>query len=189
MTLYTVDGTVLDLSELRGKPTLLFLFATFDGVSQASLRPLGRFMRDHPNVNVVGIAVQPRADELAKHWAHALKPPFVVGHAPNVDIAEGRSPLGEVERIPGFILLDPKGKPVARHTGFASERTLQHMLWRTLGVRRSNAKRAGQPDREPLFGEPLPEDFEARPGDRDAGTPDGGVPDGGRPEGIVIEPE
>ena len=50
------DGQWVELADLRGTPVLVFVFATFDAVSQASLTPLRPFVPQHPEIVVVGIA-------------------------------------------------------------------------------------------------------------------------------------
>jgi hypothetical protein len=128
LELRTPDGVPIFLGDLRGKPVLLFLFATFDGVSQAALRPLSRIVRHHPDVHVIGVAVQPEAEQLLDAWAYALSPPFTVAFDPRERIATGTSDLGEIESIPTYIVLDARGMEVDRHTGWASERQLDRML-------------------------------------------------------------
>ena len=128
LELRTPDGAFVDVGDLRGAPALLFLFATFDGVSQAALAPLRRFVRHHPDVPVVGIAVQPDAAMLVDAWSLALAPPFTVTYDPNGVIAEGTSDLGQVEAVPTYVLLDARGLVTERHVGFASQRKLDRML-------------------------------------------------------------
>jgi peroxiredoxin len=130
LTVSRPDAAPIQLARLRGQRTLLFLFATFDGMSQASLRPLSRFVRDHPEVQVIGIAVQPNAEHLVDAWIHALEPPFPVGFDADGGIALGTSGLGELEKIPTVMLLDERGRVAARHTGFVSQRSLERMLLR-----------------------------------------------------------
>ena len=122
------DGTAFAISQLRGRPVLLFLFATFDGVSQASLRPLSRFARHNSNVHVVGIAVQPDARVLLGLWVSALTPPFTVGYEQEETIAQGTSELGAIEAVPTFLLLDGAGRIRARHVGYATDQKLERML-------------------------------------------------------------
>lgn len=129
LELRTPAGVPIFLGDLRGRPVLIFVFATFDGVSQASLRPLSRFVRHHPEVQVIGIAVQPGAETLLDAWAHALSPPFTVTYDPHERISTGTSDLGGVDQIPTYVLLDSRGLEVDRHVGFASERKLDRMLF------------------------------------------------------------
>ena len=128
LELRTHDGVPVFVGDLRGRPVLLFLFATFDGVSQAALRPLSRFVRHHPEVHVVGIAVQPDPEELVAAWAFALTPPFTVTFDPRDRVSTGTSDLGTVGTVPTFIVLGADGMEVARHEGWASENQLDRMV-------------------------------------------------------------
>lgn len=118
------DGRWLELADLRGRPLLLFVFATFDAVSQASLKSLRPFVTLHPEIIVIGVAAQPRAGPLVGAWAYALDPPFPVGADPYGDVENGESCLGKIERVPTFIVYDARGYEVDRATGLLSEADL-----------------------------------------------------------------
>lgn len=152
LSLRAPDGALIELGELRGRPTLLFLFATFDGTSQAAMRPLARFMRANPSVPVVGIAAQPGAGPLLDAWAAALQPGFTVAYDPEETVSQGISPLGALDGVPTFVMLDARGQIVDRHFGFASERVLDRMLFRATRGRRIPP--APEQQAPPLLGEP-----------------------------------
>jgi len=122
------DGRWLELADLRGTPVLLFVFATFDAVSQASLKSLRPFVPQHPGLIVVGVAAQPRAQQLVEAWAYALDPPFVVGTDPYGRVENGESSLGKIEIVPTYILYDAKGYEVARTTGLLTEGELTRLV-------------------------------------------------------------
>ena len=129
MSFRSTTGDWIHLGDLRGKPVLLFLMATFDGVSQASLRPLSRFVRHHPDdLHVLGVAVQPNPQPLLVPYVSALAPPFPFVYEANQTIGEGTSPLGELEAIPTFIMFDAYGVEVDRHVGFPNTSTLPTLL-------------------------------------------------------------
>lgn len=128
LDLRTPDNVFLSVGDMRGRMVLLFLFATFDGVSQAAVRPLSRFVRAHPEVDVVAVAVQPDAQPLADAWQAALQPPFLVTFDPEDRIARGTSHLGQLEAVPTYVLLDVQGHEVDRYVGFASINKLERML-------------------------------------------------------------
>ncbi|MFW6050186.1 MAG: TlpA family protein disulfide reductase [Myxococcota bacterium] len=153
LTLRASDGSLLFVGDLKGQPVLMFLFATFDGVCQAALRPLGRFARAHSDVHVVGVAVQPDPEQLVEAYVHALSPPFVVAHDPEERVGAGETALGPVEGVPTYVMLDALGRLVARHEGYASQRQLEHMLYRARrAVPEEAADAAGDPP--PLLGNP-----------------------------------
>lgn len=122
------DGRWLELADLRGTPVLLFVFATFDTVSQASLTSLRPFVPQHPEVVVIGIAAQPRAAQLVEAWAYALDPPFVVGANPYGYVENGESTLGKIEIVPTYILYDASGYEIDRTTGLLSEAGLARLV-------------------------------------------------------------
>ncbi len=128
MSLRRPSGEWIHLGDLRGQPVLLFLFATFDGVSQAALRPTARFARAHPDVHVIGIAAQPDANLLLDPYEAALAPGFPLTYDPARNVHHGTSPLGPVEAVPTFIMLDAFGVEAARHVGFPNSHTLDRLL-------------------------------------------------------------
>jgi len=122
------DGRWLELADLRGTPILLFVFATFDAVSQASLKSLRPFVPQHPEVIVIGVAAQPRAEQLVQAWEYALDPPFVVGADPYGRVENGQSTLGKIEAVPTYILYDASGYEVDRIVGLVTEGDLAQLV-------------------------------------------------------------
>jgi len=122
------DGNALSVGSLRGQCTLLFLFATFDGTSQASLRPLRAFVRAHPEVHVVAVAVEDDPSVLADAWEHALSPPFPVTYDPSGAVLEGTSSLGRIASVPRFRLLDATGQSAAEFVGYPVPGALDALL-------------------------------------------------------------
>jgi len=112
------DGSWLELGDLRGQPVVVFVFATFDMVSQASLKALRPFVLAHPEVAVVGIASEPRATQLVEAWAYALDPPFPVGADPYGRVENGESVLGRIEKVPTYIFYDREGYERSRIVGY-----------------------------------------------------------------------
>ena len=128
------DGTFVDVADLRGSFVLLFVFATFDGVSQMLLSPLRSVAERHADLHIVGVAAQPSARLLVDAYEHALEPPFPITYDPEETILEGARGLGAIEAIPTLVVLDRRGIEVARHTGFADEAMIEELL-RGAGVR------------------------------------------------------
>ena len=132
------SGEWLHVGDLRGRPVLLFVFATYDGGSQAALQPLARFVRHHRDVHVIGIAAQPDAAQLLDPYERALTPPFALTYDPEGTVATGTSMLGGLDAVPTFVMLDASGHEVERHVGFPGTRTLDRLRDRALargGVR------------------------------------------------------
>lgn len=130
LELRTPDGAFVAVGDLRGRVAILFFFATYDGVSQAAVRPLSRFVRHHPEVYVIGIATQPNPALFAEAWEAALTPPFVVAFDPEENITQGTTPVGHIAAVPTYLVLDERGVEVVRYTGFASQNQLERMLIR-----------------------------------------------------------
>tara|TARA_B100001750_G_scaffold226793_1_gene219864 strand:+ start:811 stop:1344 length:534 start_codon:yes stop_codon:yes gene_type:complete len=129
MTFRTTTGEWVHLGDLRGKPVLLFLMATFDGVSQAALRPVSRFVRHRgEELHVLGVAVQPNPHELLAAYVNALEPPFPFVYEANQTIGEGTSPLGDLPGIPMFVMIDAHGQISGQHQGFPNTDTLPILL-------------------------------------------------------------
>ncbi len=133
LTLRGTSGEWIHLGDLRGKPVLLFLMATFDGVSQAALRPTSRFVRHHAGeLHVLGVAVQPNPQPLLVPYVDALQPPFPFTYQMEGTIGEGTSALGALEAIPTYVMLDAYGVEVDRHVGFPNTSTLDVMLQKAI---------------------------------------------------------
>jgi len=149
LTLRGTTGEWIHLGDLRGKPVLLFLMATFDGVSQAALRPTSRFVRHHGSeLHVLGVAVQPNPQPLLVPYVDALQPPFPFTYQMEGTIGEGTSPLGQLEAIPTYVMIDAYGVEVDRHVGFPNTSTLDIMLQDALD--RGGVTEDGRPP--PLIG-------------------------------------
>lgn len=128
LTLRLADGRFLEVGELRGHPVMLFVLATFDGPSQATLRPLSHLAERRPDIAVIGICAQQGARMLVDAYEHALQPPFPITYDPNETVTAGASPIGELAAIPTLVLLDARGLEVARHTGFCDDDCVAEML-------------------------------------------------------------
>jgi len=112
LELDTVEGGRVSLSELRGKPVVVFFFTTWCVVCQvqaARLQPVRAALGNH-RIAVVGVALD---------LQRQLVPPFVQAAGFNFPIAYGhpsmvrRSPLGPVRGVPRLVILDARGVPVA----------------------------------------------------------------------------
>jgi len=130
LDLRTTDGAFVTVGDLHGKPTFLYCFATYDGVSQAAVRPLVRFVRHHPEVYVLAIAVQPNPELFAQAWEAALHPNFLVTFDPQERVTEGTTDLGHIAAVPTYILLDSRGVEVERMVGYASQNQLEDIVAR-----------------------------------------------------------
>ncbi len=129
LTLATPTGELLFVGDMRGQPVLLYIFATFDMASQANLSPLNALAEAHPELRVVGVAVQPDARMLLDAWVHALNPSFEAAFDPDDAIAGAETVLGLVT-VPTLVLLNADGVPRARLVGVQSRGAMEAMLER-----------------------------------------------------------
>lgn len=133
LSLTTSDGQWVDVGGLRGQPTLIFVFTTWDPTSQAALSPVSRFARRHPEAHVFGLAAQPDARLLVDAYVHALDPSIAITYDPRDQVALGTSVLGEIRSVPAVIALDAEGHEVRRYHGFPSQRVLERLLYQAGG--------------------------------------------------------
>jgi hypothetical protein len=123
----TVDGGVVELADQRGGLVLLFVLATYDGLSHAAIRPVSRFTRDHEDTVVLGVVVERDAASFAPIYRDTFVPPYTVVYDESGQVAEGTSPLGELPGVPSFYMIDARGVVSERRTGFLSEAELAAM--------------------------------------------------------------
>ncbi|MDD9944372.1 MAG: hypothetical protein OXU20_25230 [Myxococcales bacterium] len=124
----TAGGETLRLSAYRGRPTLLFLFATYDSASQLAWTPLLKVRERFAHLQLLGIALQPGADRLLDLYGETLGIRDPLTFDPSGEILAGHTGLGPIEAIPGYVLLSAEGTLLARHTGAASASELEAWL-------------------------------------------------------------
>lgn len=138
LSLVTHEGVLVEVGDYRGQVVVLFVFATYDGVSQAALMPVSRLARHRPDVYVLGVAAQPKPRALLDAWNAALRPPFVLAYSPEDRVTTGTSDLGRLDAVPTIIVLDKQGFEAARHMGMLSEGRLEELVYE---AERRNAAR------------------------------------------------
>jgi cytochrome oxidase Cu insertion factor (SCO1/SenC/PrrC family) len=124
LTLARANGTQVELAALSGKPTLLFLFATYDGASQFALAPLVRFVTLDTRVQVIGIALQPDAKDFLDLYQQSLAVPFALYFDPENHMLRGETALGRVPAVPMFVALDAQGRIRDQYVGVATAEQL-----------------------------------------------------------------
>ncbi len=127
LALRKASGEWIHLGDLQGKPLLLYFFATYDASSQAALRPTSRFAQRHPDVHVVGVAVQPNARELLLPYEAALRPLFPLTYDPEDRVRHGESSVGHVDSVPMYMMFDASGRKVGNLHGFPNQRALESL--------------------------------------------------------------
>lgn len=117
LPLVTAEGDPLRLSLLRGRPVLLFFFATYDGSCQLALTPLVETLPDYEPLALVGVALQPDAGSLLSMFGASLGLDFPLAYDPGGHLMGGGTALGPVKAIPLYVLLNGQGQEIARHQG------------------------------------------------------------------------
>lgn len=109
LPLLNINNEPVELAELRGHFVLLFLFATFDLPSQAALEPLREVAKQHPELRVVAIALQPNPQQLLPIFASAFELELPLAYDPENRLLRGLTDVGPVSGVPGYVLLDRSG--------------------------------------------------------------------------------
>ena len=128
LTLRMADGRTVEVAEQRGSKVLLVVIATYDGVSQAAMRSVSRFARDHQDVLVLGIVAEPDAARFVPLYEESLALPFALTYDPADTITTGVSDLGQLDAVPSFYVLDAEGHIAGRFVGYMSEQDLDHFV-------------------------------------------------------------
>ena len=130
LELTDVSGRPFGVQDLRGKPVLLFMFATYDSASQVALLTLERFARANTDIAVIGIAAQPQAEQLLPLHRDTLNIRIPLAYDKDEHLINGRSALGRIDAIPSYVLLDANGRVRARQTGALDEPHLEQLVAR-----------------------------------------------------------
>ncbi len=130
LSLSTAEGEYIEIADLRGREAIVVLFATFDTPSQMAWMPLASFAEAHPEVTILGIAIQPDARFLLPPYASALSLPFTLAFDPEETILPGTSSLGPAPGVPGYVVLDADGYETTRHEGLLDQSGLEALLSR-----------------------------------------------------------
>lgn len=117
LALRDTHGEDVDLAAFHGRAVLLFLFATFDLPSQAALEPLQEVARQHPDLAVLGIALQPDPQDLLDIFASALHVEIPLTYETDNRLLRGLTDLGQIDGVPTYVLLDRRGAITKRWTG------------------------------------------------------------------------
>jgi hypothetical protein len=124
LALTTTDGHVVELSDQRGGLVMLFVLATYDGLSQAEVRPVSRFTREATDTVVLGVVAERDAASFAPIYADALTPPYTVVYDAESTITDGTSALGDLPGVPSFYMIDAHGRIAEHRTGYLTEAEL-----------------------------------------------------------------
>jgi len=128
LSLISDEGRTLDLSALRGRPVLLFMFATYDASSQLALAGLLRKLEGDTRITPIGIAVQPDARTFLAPFRAALELPFPIYIDATNALLTGESALGKLPGVPAFVAVDPRGQVRRTLFGVATKDQLEELI-------------------------------------------------------------
>ena len=122
----TIDGGELSSDTTRGRTTLLLFVTTYDLPSQAEALLLREVIATHkPRANAGVVMMEPpRSAALAQVWRDSLKLDLPVAMA-SPDLLAGESALGPVHGVPTLLVLDRRGRLVARREGTLNRAQLE----------------------------------------------------------------
>lgn len=130
-TFGTLDGTELSSDTTRGRTTALLFVTTYDLPSQAEAQLLRDLLARHkPLANAAIIMMEPpHSAPLAQVWADAIGLKLPVAMA-TPSLLAGESQLGRVAGVPTLIVLDRRGRLVAKNEGALTREQISECLAR-----------------------------------------------------------
>ena len=114
----TIDGNEVSSDTTRGRTTALLFVTTYDLPSQAEAQLLRDVLSKHkPLANGAIVMMEaPRAAPLAQVWADSIGVKLPIAMASPV-LMSGESSLGRIVGVPTLLVLDRRGRLIARHEG------------------------------------------------------------------------
>ena len=130
-TFGTIDGQELSSDTTRGHTTALLFVTTYDLPSQAEAELLRDALATHrPRATGAIIVMEaPRAAELSRVWADSINVKLPIAMA-TPTLMSGESQLGRINGVPTLIVLDRRGRVMARHEGTTSREQIAASLQR-----------------------------------------------------------
>jgi hypothetical protein len=125
----TPSGAVVSSNGTRGRVTALLFVASFDLPSQVMAKRLDEVVRRHqPRANAAAVALEaPNDAPLLEVFRTSLDLSYPVALA-NTTHFDPEQPFGEVDQVPTLVLLDRRGREVARAHGVITARELDDAL-------------------------------------------------------------
>jgi hypothetical protein len=130
-TFGTLTGDEVSSDTTRGRTTALLFVTTYDLASQAQTQLLREVLSSHKPVANAAIVMMepPRAAELARVWADSLNLTWPIAMATPTLMA-GDSQLGRINGVPTLIVLDRRGRIIAKNEGALNRQGIQDCLAR-----------------------------------------------------------
>ncbi len=115
-----IDGQVFDLSAQRGHPVVLNFWAEWCPPCKAEIPEFSRFAKEHPDVSVVGIAVDSGNAAQVSRAARQLGISYPVAVADDAVLM-----AYDISSLPTTVVIDADGSVAAAHVGRMSYSQLQ----------------------------------------------------------------
>ncbi|HVY27730.1 MAG TPA: hypothetical protein VHB79_14345 [Polyangiaceae bacterium] len=130
-TLGTIEGGELSSDTTRGRTTALLFVTTYDLPSQAEAQLLRDVLSTHkPLANAAIVMMEPpRAAPLAQVWADSIGVKLPIAMASPALLA-GESQLGRIVGVPTLLVLDRRGRLIARSEGATTRAEITEALTR-----------------------------------------------------------
>lgn len=114
----TLAGGELSSDTTRGRTTALLFVTTFDLTSQAEAQLLRDVLATHkPLANAAIVMMEPpHSAALAQVWADAIGLDWPIAMA-SPSLMAGESQLGKIAGVPTLIVLDRRGRMIAKSEG------------------------------------------------------------------------
>lgn len=130
-TFGTVAGGEVSSDTTRGRTTALLFVTTYDLPSQAEAQLLREVLSTHKPVANAAIVMMepPHSAGLAQVWADAMDLKWPIAMASQTLLA-GESPLGHITGVPTLIVLDRRGRLIAKSEGALGREAIRECLAR-----------------------------------------------------------
>ncbi|MDP6933347.1 MAG: TlpA disulfide reductase family protein [Myxococcota bacterium] len=115
-----LDGAPFSLQELRGRIVVLNFWATWCGPCKTEIPHFSRFSDDHPEIEVLGLAVDSGNADRVRTWSRRLGIGYRVALAGAEDIQ-----AYDVGTLPTTVIVDTKGRVGWAHVGALSQPELE----------------------------------------------------------------
>jgi peroxiredoxin len=133
LELEALDGGEVDLASYRGRIVVVHVFATWAPAAHGDVDQLTAAMRDRaPDLVVVGIALDPEGHRFVSPWRRAAGVTYLILLADD-RVRAGQSGIGRVREVPTTLVLDRKGRVVARIERALAPGELEELLGRCRG--------------------------------------------------------
>jgi hypothetical protein len=130
-TFGTIEGGEVSSDTTRGRATTLLFVTTYDLPSQAEAQLLRDVLSTHKPVANAAIVMMeaPQAAPLAKVWADSIALKWPIAMA-SPSLMAGESELGRINGVPTLIVLDRRGRLIAKSEGALGRDAIRECLIR-----------------------------------------------------------